>query len=357
MSSPLTVQPSRAYHTTTGASPNRNDADDDVSTSTSTSTSSKDLHTDEDLHTDDDDNYKPAPSHGSPPHSTYLTKQPPMTAASMTIQRTPYHATSLPSTTTTASKKKSKKECSANKIFAKISKNADQFKLPELSSHKDPYRRRRAFLTFIDKLRSILNITKETSKIMFDTVQWYPPRTRAANQALFWLLEAKTDHFLQTSLAELRSKLQESDGFAALQYLQNTCAARDEVEVHNALRVFQSLTIGEGECIQFFNLQFNKSASFVLAAGHNLTSTEKLIQYFRALRSHPSLLEQYKQAFKQRHPVSLSNLQYVIQRKEETLFPDIVKIAHRRTEHKPSRPPHKSRSDTRGDSRRDSSPR
>jgi hypothetical protein len=236
-------------------------------------------------------------------------------------------------------KTKSKKGRSAHKIFHELSKNADRFNLPILSCHADPKRRRNAFLFFIDKLKSVLNITKETSMMLKDTVHWVSPQSDAANNALFWLLEANVDRSLATSLSELRQELNDYDGLAALNNLQGICAARDADERHSALTRFQSSTIEEGESIQHFNSRFNKLALHVLAAGKSLSSSAKLRQYFRALQHHPSShmvieLQIWKQTFERGEPISLSQLQLAIQRKEERLFPNMHEIAHKRTEPK-----------------------
>jgi hypothetical protein len=262
-------------------------------------------------------------------------------------------------------KTKSKKGRNAHKIFYELSKNADRFNLPQLSCHADPKRRRNSFLFFIDKLRSVLNITKETSKMLQDTVNWVAPHTTSANNALFWLLEANVDRSLGIALSELHQELSEYDGLAALINLQGICAARDADERHDAITRFQSSTIEEGESIQHFNSRFNRLASHVLAAGKSLSSSAKLRQYFRALQQHPSShmvieLQVWKQTFERRDPISLSQLQLAIQRKEERLFPQVPTTAHRRTEPKASTPPsekkpfvrYKSRDDAKSSGRR-----
>ena len=237
-------------------------------------------------------------------------------------------------------KPSSGKPRSADRIFGEMTKNAERMKLPVLTNHPEPKRRRGAFIHFISKLRSVLNITKETSKMLRNTVDWRPPKSSQANNALFWLLDAYVDRHLSSSLSELHEEMGTYDGLASLRLLQGICAAQDEDERHDSQQRFQSMLIEEGESIQHFNSCFNYLVTLVLTSGKKISLNRKLRQYFRALQAHPSShilieVESWKHAFQRGEHISLSQLQLSLQRKEELLFPQITKIVHRRTEPTP----------------------
>ena len=248
----------------------------------------------------------------------------------------------------TSSKKKKSKLRSSDKIFSELTKNAERMKLPILTNHIDPKRRRNAFIHFITKLSSVLNISRETNKMLRNAVDWRPPKSVHANNALFWLLEAYVDKHLSASLSELRDEIGDFDGLAGLYLLQGICAAQDEDEKHNAVTHFQSVSIEEGESIQHFNSRFNRLVTLVVAAGKSLRLTSKLRQYFRALQNHPAtqiLLEvdTWKQRFDARQRVTLSEVQLSLQRKEELLFPRISQIVNQRSSRPDRRSKHRHR--------------
>ena len=147
-------------------------------------------------------------------------------------------------------KKKSAQNHSANKIFGELSKNAHRFDLPTLMNHSDPLRRRNGFIHFMDKLRSALNLTNETSECLRNLVDWRSPRASNANQALHWLPQANVDKNVKNILSELIEELKIDDGFAALQVLQNLCAPQDADNRHEATQAFKLASIQEGESIQ-----------------------------------------------------------------------------------------------------------
>jgi len=236
-----------------------------------------------------------------------------------------------------------KKTRSAHKIFYELTKSAERFNLPRLSSHTDPKRRRFGFLNFMESLQNVTNMTRETSKCLRDMGSWRSPRTKSASQAVFWLLSAYVDRTLRTSLNELYKEINTHDGMQALQLLQGLCAPQDEDERHNSFSRFQSITIEEGETIQQFNARFNRLASLVFASGKTLSSAKKLRQYFRALQLHPSShimleVERWKRKYEEGSSVSLAYVQLLIQRHEEKLFPNMSEVAYKR----PQRPRFKS---------------
>ena len=239
----------------------------------------------------------------------------------------------------TAQKKAKKsikeKTRSAHKIFYELTKSAERFNLPRLSSHTDPKRHRFGFLSFMESLQNVTNMTRETSKCLRNMGSWQTPRSKSASQALFWLLSAYVDRSLCTSLNELYKEINAHDGMQALQLLQGLCAPQGEDERHNSFTRFQSITIEEGETIQQFNTRFNCLASLVFASGKTLSLPKKLRQYFRALQLHPSShimleVEQWKRKYEEGSPVSLAYVQLLIQRHEEKLFPNVSEVAHKR---------------------------
>ena len=239
------------------------------------------------------------------------------------------------------SAKKRRRTRSAHKIFQEMSKNAERFHLPTLSSHPDPKRRRSAFLHFLELLQSVVNLTKETSKTLRSIVDWRSPKTPAANQALFWLLSANVDRSLRTSLSELYNETNAYDGIQALQLLRGICAAQDEDERHDAYEQFQSLKIEEGETIQHFNKRFNQTALLVFASGKRISTPRKTRQYFRALELHPSShmiveIQGWKRKYERGKNVSLAYLQLILQRREERLYPQQPGHSRPRTEPRPN---------------------
>ena len=234
------------------------------------------------------------------------------------------------------SSKKHKKERRHHKIFYELSKSAEHFKLPRLTNHEDPSRRRGAFTNFLEKLQNVLQMTKETNRILASPTKWRLPKSDNGNRALFSLLVAHADRSLHTALMQLYADTGIHDGFAALQLLRNLCAAADEDEQHSALQKFRSCLLEEGESIQTFNTRFNSALNLVKASGYELLSPRDVLsQYFRALIQHPSShivieLTTFKQQHERGEEVSLFELQSHIQRHEEKFLPTMAKLTNKR---------------------------
>jgi len=316
------------------ASPGGNDPNDDDSSSSSNSSKSGPPPL---LSGDNDDSSSESESDDSSHSSSDPSDNSSSSYQSAITSWPPAAPNPRPVTSARAKKTRSikKKTRSAHKIFYELTKSAERFNLPRLSSHADPKRRRCGFLSFMKGPQSVTNMTRETSKCLCNVGLWRAPRSKSASQALFWLLSAYVDRTLRTSLNELYKEISTHNGMQTLQLLQGLCAPQDEDERHNSFARFQSITIEEGETIQQFNTRFNRLASLVFASGKTLSGPKKLRQYFRALQLHPSShimleVERWKQKYEEGSPVSLAYVQLVIQRHEDKLFPNASEVAYKR---------------------------
>ena len=171
-------------------------------------------------------------------------------------------------------------------------------------------------------LQSVLNVTKETQDTLSDFVTWRKPMTKAANRALFWLLQANVENTLKDALQQLYFETQTHNGYEGLRLLQNSCAPPDTDERHTSYQRFKALQILEGESINQFNTRFNKAVLHVSGSGKRLSSRRKGKQYFRALRQHPSHIllaeiNKLRDLYEQRVLQSLSAIQTKLQHFEE----------------------------------------
>lgn len=100
-------------------------------------------------------------------------------------------------------------------------KNASSAETPKLQYHQETKRRQRAFISWLNDIREILLMTKETRHVLSELGHIGHVTSQRANRALDSFIIAKSDNSVKTSLQSFRSEINQKDGVAAYSTYNN----------------------------------------------------------------------------------------------------------------------------------------
>ena len=134
-----------------------------------------------------------------------------------------------------------KKPRNSNKILKDLMKHEFHYQLPNLAFHPDLNRRRITFIAFVEKVKNVLQVVPELSRVL----RHFPQggvglaKTKSANKAFYMFLEAKVEPQL---LAALQQFTQDNkghlNGVSAFKHLQYICSSQDAEEQQTAKQKF-----------------------------------------------------------------------------------------------------------------------
>ena len=219
--------------------------------------------------------------------------------------------------------KKKKKRRSTETVFRYLMKAVDSYQLPTLDYKPHPVRRRGAFIRYLDKLKLVTSNVSETMYMLSDPGNPKPPRTKAANRAVFRVLCSRVDPYLVSQLQELQARKGKEDGYGALMLLRSLFADAEDIDYKTSiLNRFQSIKLNDNESVFDFNKRFGLSYRAVIGSGQSLTEREWIYYYLKSLREYKdsNILIEVKGMmadFKAKRPQVLSELQQILVREEE----------------------------------------
>ena len=182
------------------------------------------------------------------------------------------------------SKVKKRRARSTAKVFAELSKSAYNNKLPIIGAHADSRHSQTYFAQWKRKLQDVLQLTRETEKFFYvrrSTGLSAGTKTDQSSAAVFQLIKSHCN----SDLVHLLEQLPHRTGSAAFQLVQRRLCPTDTTAQRQALTMFMSLSIDQGETIKNFDKRFNRALAKCETNGLPVDGSQTTSTYLQATLS------------------------------------------------------------------------
>jgi len=156
------------------------------------------------------------------------------------------------------------------KLAKELMKISETYKIPELTFDTKAKTRRSNYFTWCSKLRPILAMFPQTSKLFQDNeIIPYENPEDIGNKALYILISSKVDEYFQRAIKQF-----EGYGDKALSFIKIQCANINSEDTHHFHHLFTNLRIKDNESATNFFRRFTFAKTEAEAAGNSYTEQQ-----------------------------------------------------------------------------------
>jgi hypothetical protein len=156
------------------------------------------------------------------------------------------------------------------KLAKELMKISETYKIPELAFDSKAKMRHSNYFTWCSKLRPILAMFPQTSKVFHDNeVIPYENPEDIGNKALYILISSKVDEYFQRAIKQF-----EGYGDKALSFIKIQCAHINSEDTHHFHHLFTTLRIKDNESATNFFRHFTFARTEAEAAGNTYTEQQ-----------------------------------------------------------------------------------